>query len=60
MHQLKFLKVFQRSFKTYIKACFSPVRLTYSHSLLHNIISNREGVNSHFLIALKIMSQLSE
>ena len=32
-----------------IKAWFSSVRLIYSHSLLHNIISYRTGVNAHFL-----------
>ena len=42
------LKIFQRYFKNYTKAWFSPVRLIYSHYFLHNIISNCTGVNAHF------------
>ena len=34
------------------------VRLIYSFSLVHNIISNCTGVNAHFFIALKIISQI--
>ena len=36
--------------KFFNKAWFSPVRLIYSHSLLHNIISNGTNVNAHFLL----------
>ena len=43
------LEVFQRYFEKDTKAWFSPVRLNYSHSLLHNNISNRLGVNAHSL-----------
>ena len=49
---------FQCYFKKDTKTWFSPVRLIYSHSLLHNIISNRTGANS-FFITLKIVSQTS-
>ena len=49
MYQQHFLEVFQRYFRKYTKAWLSPVRLIYSHSLLHNIISNRTDVNAHFL-----------
>ena len=43
---------------TRLKEWFSPVRLIYCHSYLHNIISNCTGVNA-FFIALKIISQIS-
>ena len=51
--------VFQRYSKEDTKVWFSAVRSLYSHSLLHNIISNRTGVNAHFFIALKIIPQSS-
>ena len=35
--------------RKFTKACFSSVRLIYSHSVLNNIISNRRGMNAHFL-----------
>ena len=50
MYQQHSFEVFQSYFKKYAKAWFSPVRLIYSHSLLHNIVSNREGVNAQFLL----------
>ena len=40
MYQQHSLEVFQRYFKKDTKAWFSPIRLIYSHSLLHSIISN--------------------
>ena len=49
MYQKHPLEVFQGYFKKYTKAWFSPVRLIYSHLLLHKIISNHEGVNTRFL-----------
>ena len=52
------LEVFHRYFKKDTKAWFSPVRLIYSHSLIHNIISNRTSERS-FFIALKIFSKIS-
>ena len=39
------LKVFQRYFKKDTKAWIWPVRLIYSHSFSHNIISDCTGVN---------------
>ena len=48
MYQEHSLEVFQHYFKKDTKAWFSSVRLIYSHSLLH-IISNRTGMNAHFL-----------
>ena len=49
MYQQRSLKVFQRYFKKDTKAWFSQVRLIYSPTLLHNIVSNRTVVNAHFL-----------
>ena len=49
MYQQHSPEVFQHYFKQNNKAWFSPVRLIYPHTLLHNIISNRTGVNAHFL-----------
>ena len=43
------LKLFNATLRSITKPWFSPVRLIYSHSLLHNIISNDKGVNAHFL-----------
>ena len=45
MYQQHSLEVFQHNFKKDTKDWFSLVRLSYSHSLLHNIISNR---TAHF------------
>ena len=57
MYQQHSLEVFQRYFKKDTKAWFSPVRLIYSHSLLHNIISNRTPV--HTLIFYRTENNLS-
>ena len=55
-HSLQFI---ERYFKKDAKAWFSPAKLICSHSFLHNIITNRTGVNAHFFIALKKISQIS-
>ena len=52
MYQQHSLDVFQDYLKEYTKGWFSSVRLIYSHSILHNIISNRTGVIAHFFITL--------
>ena len=49
MHQQHSLEVFQHYFKKDTKAWLSPATLNFSHSLLHNIISNHTGVNAQFL-----------
>ena len=43
MYQQPSFEVFQRYFKKDTKAWLSPVKLIYSHSFLHNIVSNRSG-----------------
>ena len=48
MYRQYSLEIFQHYVKKDTKAWFSPVRLVYSHSLLHNIISNRTGANALF------------
>ena len=50
MYQQHSPEGFQRCLRKYTKALASPVRSTYSYSILHNIISNRTGVNPHFLL----------
>ena len=58
MRQEHYLDAFQHYFKKDIKAWFSPLRIIYSHSLLHNIIYNRTGVNAHLLSHRKYLSNL--
>ena len=58
MYQQHSLEVFNATFFN-AKAWFPPVKLIYFHSLVLNVISNREDVNAYFFIALKIISQIS-
>ena len=56
MYQQHSLDVFQDYLKEYTKGWFSSVRLIYSHSILHNIISNRTGVIAHFFYHTNLLN----